>query len=111
MGNTAARSGTATTHGASVGGVAGVQGSDGGGWADMHYKDVAPPAKYKGDVNQWRHWFTKFCIFMARRNVKWDNFFNAILEDSKVPGEICGEKEAVLFYENRRNLEGVDAKD
>ena len=96
MGGTAARSGTATTHGASAGGVAGVQGSE--GWADIHYKHVAPPAKYKGVVNQWRHWFTKFCIFLARRNVKWDNFLNALREDSKVPYKIGGDKETCISF-------------
>ena len=67
------------------------------GWADIHYKDVTPPAKYKGDVNQWRYWYTKFSTFLTRRNIKWDGFLSAIRDDSKVPYEIGGDKEKAIF--------------
>ena len=58
---------------------------------------MTPPAKYKGDVNQWRYWYTKFSTFLTRRNIKWDGFLSAIRDDSKVPYEIGGDKEKAIF--------------
>ena len=79
-------------------------------WADIHYKDVSPPQKFKGGVGHWRYWFTTFATFFTRRNAKWDILLNSIREDSKNPYEIDGVKEADIFSKIGVNPSDVDLK-
>ena len=90
------------------GGSGGFQGGS-GAWAEIHYKDVSPPQKFKGG-GQWRYWFTKFATFLTRRNAKWDTLLNSIREDSKNPYEIDGVKEAEIFIKIGVNPSDVDLK-
>ena len=38
---------------------------------DIDKKDVAPPAKYRGDAASLRRWYTKFTTFLARCDSRW----------------------------------------
>ena len=64
---------------------------------DIDKKDVALPTKYKGDINQWRHWFLKFNSFLSRRDHRWGELLGGIRSNSQNP--YGPEDELAIFQE------------
>ena len=52
---------------------------------DIDEKNVAPPAKYRGDAASWRHWYTKFTTLPARRDSRWGVLLDVIRKHSANP--------------------------
>ena len=52
---------------------------------DIDKKDVAPPVKYRGDAASWRHWYTKFTTFLARRDSRWGVLLAVVRKHSTNP--------------------------
>ena len=62
---------------------------------DIDKKNVVPPGKYKGDTEDWRHWFMKLSTFLARRDARWSQILEAVRKASKSPMD--EEKELEVF--------------
>ena len=52
---------------------------------DIDKKDVVPPSKFKGDANQWRHWYMKFSSFLHRRDPRWTRLLEEVRKHSQNP--------------------------